>query len=330
MTCYHPIDAIQFGFHGEVKIFPSGYTPSNVDKFPFRQIKIPCGHCIGCRLDKSREWADRIMCELAYHDKACFITLTYDDKHLPDKRQFIDNDGVIHDSTHNPLVKKHLQDFIKRLRDRFGYKKVRYYAVGEYGEKNKRPHYHAIIFGVDFSDDRIVNFIRDGYIHYTSKTLYDESNPDHSVWKYGLCDIAEVSWNDAAYVARYTTKKQYGDANKVYEIYNYEPEFSIMSLKPGIGKQYLLDHIDEYRKYGTLIVPTNNGTRIIKSNHYFDSIAYPDKKDPLYIDVRINRSKHNKTFETLRYLKSELGYTAQLRVDEINKQESVKSLRREL
>ena len=96
-------------------------------------VELQCGKCIACRIAKSNEWGTRIYHELDYYPESCFLTLTYDEEHLPD-------DYGLH--------KKHLQDFFKRLRKNTG-KKIKYYAVGEYGENYDRPHYHCIMLAID-------------------------------------------------------------------------------------------------------------------------------------------------------------------------------------
>ena len=95
-------------------------------------VEIPCGRCVACRLNRAREWSLRIMNELAYHKDACFLTLTYDDEHLPEDKS---------------LSKRDFQLFMKRFRKDFGLP-VRFFACGEYGKKTFRPHYHVIFFGV--------------------------------------------------------------------------------------------------------------------------------------------------------------------------------------
>lgn len=213
---------------------------------------IPCGHCVGCKLDHSREWADRMLLELQTAHSAIFVTLTYDPEHVPHST-YTDNQGLKH--SNYTLRKVDLQDFFKRLRRRFDssgdydlpQRRIRYYAAGEYGEMTLRPHYHCIIFGLSFDDvqatpaltplgDPVTNDLGDPY--YNSRIL-------DAVWSYGLVSCAQMTWRTCAYVARYVTKKWssgYDSKDRNFNLYNFfcvEPEFSIMSLKPGIGSEYL-------------------------------------------------------------------------------------------
>lgn len=192
---------------------------------PDSPIKLPCGQCIGCRLERSRQWAVRCVHEASLYEKNCFITLTYDERSLP-------RDGS--------LVLEHFQKFMKRLRSRFEHK-IRFYHCGEYGEEFGRPHYHAILFNHDFSDKELVCYSGSEPL-YQSKTLQE-------LWPYGLSRIGSVSFESAAYVARYCTKKVTGkSALAHYNRIDYftgevlcekKPEYATMSRRPGIGRDWL-------------------------------------------------------------------------------------------
>lgn len=170
-----------------------------------KSVKLPCGKCPACKLEKSRQWAVRIMHESKFHKQNCFITLTYAPAYLP-------SDGK--------LVKSDVQKFIKRLRKRHPGSVIRYYFVGEYGRKHHRPHYHAIIFGYDFPDKKLL-FISNGLPVYESAEL-------QSLWPFGISSVGTLTFESAAYVARYILKND-GTADK---------GFSLMSLKPGIGSMF--------------------------------------------------------------------------------------------
>lgn len=180
-------------------------------------LNLPCGQCVGCRLEKSRQWAVRCMHEAALYERNCFVTLTYDDEHLP-------RDGS--------LVKEDLQLFMKRLRREYG-SGIRFYACGEYGESLGRPHYHALLFNHDFEDKRFFSCRNKNKV-FTSESL-------QRLWKAGFCVVGDVSFESAAYVARYVMKKITGP--KAVEHYGGRlPEFTVMSRgckrlrTGGIGK----------------------------------------------------------------------------------------------
>ena len=135
-------------------------------------LQVPCGQCIGCRIDRSRQWANRCMLELQYHDSAYFVTLTYDDLHVP-KAYYPDPDtGEAHQSL--TLCKRDFQLWMKRLRKRFSDDKIRFFACGEYGGSTHRPHYHAIVFGLHLDDLVKYKTVQEGdgyYTYYNSDSL---------------------------------------------------------------------------------------------------------------------------------------------------------------
>ena len=128
MPCFHPIDAFQRS-DGQVVFVERGDIA--------RPLVLPCGRCIGCRLEYSRQWAVRMMHEAQMHELSCFLTLTYDDAHLP-----------VDESLHYA----DFQGFIRKLRRVHAPRRFSFYMCGEYGEQFKRPHYHACLFGLYFTD----------------------------------------------------------------------------------------------------------------------------------------------------------------------------------
>lgn len=194
------------------------------------KIEVPCGQCMGCRLQRSQEWSSRMMHEASLHEFNSFITLTYDDDHVP--RDY-------------GLRLEHSQDFIKRLRAKAAYDheglRLRFYLCGEYGPAGGRPHYHAAIFGYDFPDKVIFSIAEDGRRTYTSKILTD-------TWGMGHCTTADLNAASASYIAQYVTKKITGEraADHYHRIspmtgllHHVKPEYATMSTRPGIGFGWL-------------------------------------------------------------------------------------------
>lgn len=223
MPCYHPLKAFQ-----AVNADPSGkrsisFRADSRDHMGDLRVplSLPCGRCIGCRLQRSKQWAVRLMHEKSLHERSCFLTLTYDDDHLP--------------SDHS-LVLDHMQRFNKRLTKAVG--PIRFFQCGEYGPKTFRPHYHTIIFGHDFSSDRLQTNLSERQELYVSPSL-------QKLWPYGNHSIGDVTFESAAYCARYILTKITGDlADSHYErvlsssgeIVKVAPEFVTMSRRPGIGR----------------------------------------------------------------------------------------------
>ena len=181
---------------------------------------VPCGNCIGCRIDRSRAWAIRCVHEAQTHENNCFITLTYNDKNIP-------SGGGL-----RPI---HLQNFFKELRRKYSSKTIRYFACGEYGDENQRPHYHACLFGLDF-DDKLVHSTTNGVPLHRSPTL-------EKLWRKGYSTVGNVTWESAGYVARYIMKKITGEQSDSHYMNRetgelIQPEFTRMSNRPGIGKAW--------------------------------------------------------------------------------------------
>lgn len=248
------------------------------DKFD-RPVQVPCGQCIGCRLEKARQWAVRCTHEAQMHSENCFITLTYNNENLPED--------------HN-VSKRALQLFFKRLRKRYKGKGIRYYACGEYGDNFGRPHYHACIFGHDFTDKEQLrgcsfrfskNHFQKGQIHslFKSEELAD-------IWPYGFNTVGEMSFESAGYVARYTMKKITGEkADDHYQ--GRTPEFALMSRKPGIGAPW-------FEKYKNDVYPkdffTLNGVKN-RPPRYYDMLL--EKENP-YQYFKIKKKRGEQRDET--------------------------------
>lgn len=213
MPCYSPLTAYRTS-SGEVVFAELG-------RYDITQtLELPCGQCVGCRLERSRQWAVRCMHEASLYDENCFITLTYKENPVSlDYRDF--------------------QLFMKRLRKAFKGSRIRFYMCGEYGETFDRPHFHACLFNFNFPDRLPLRLLGDSKL-YKSAIL-------ESLWPHGFSSIGAVTFESAAYVSRYIMKKVTGDAaDKHYEyitedgeILQRTPEFNHMSLKPGIGAGWL-------------------------------------------------------------------------------------------
>ena len=254
MPCYAPLQAFRSDeFHAsgkrvikfstpQAKLFQAGGDALSDREYFFN---LPCGRCVGCRLERSRQWALRCVHEASLYDKNCFITLTYAPEHLP---------------SDNSLHVEHFQLFMKRLRKAFG-DGIRFFHCGEYGEKHKRPHYHACIFNFDF-DDRLLFSQRGGVRLYTSKAL-------SRLWPFGFCTVGDVTFESAAYVARYIMKKVTGDdAPEHYA--GRKPEYVTMSRRPGIGARW-------FEKYSKDVYPSDEcpalGDRgVCKPPRFYDSL----------------------------------------------------------
>lgn len=253
MPCFRPLE----GWRSSSRS-PNGKRPvvfKMREGFHDRPVKVPCGQCIGCRLEKSRQWAMRCMHEASQHEENSFVTLTYAPEHIP---------------AYGSLCKADLQKFMKRLRKaRYGNGpgRIRYFGSGEYGDRTHRPHYHLLLFGCGFGDKSHLTS-RGNYQVYTSPEL-------ERLWPLGLHEIGSVTFDSAAYVARYVVKKATGDqAEAKYqvidedtgEVVKIQPEFAVMSRRPAVGRQWLEKFGDEVLTHDSVVI---NG-REVKPPKYYD------------------------------------------------------------
>lgn len=179
-----------------------------------------------CRIKHGRIWTHRIMLEASQYKDNCFVTLTYDDEHLPE-------DGSV-----NP---EHMRFFLKLLRKKVHPLKIRYYGVGEYGDQTWRPHYHLVLFGFPTCQ-------RGRTLQETNRVCCPTCSLVQRVWKRGHVLLDSVVPASAAYVCGYVAKKatrQYSD-----NLGTRHPEFARMSLKPGIGYGLMHDVASAIMEHG--------------------------------------------------------------------------------
>lgn len=248
-----------------------------------RDQKYPCNDCEPCRINRRRVWVNRLLLERMNHSEACFVTLTYGPKSIPP-------DGT--------LVPDHMSSFLKLLRSRISPRKLRFYGCGEYGDLSERPHYHLILFGVGMMEDQSVA----------------------ACWSKGFVKVGEATPESMQYVAGYVVKKllKRGDPN----LGGRYPEFSRMSLKPGIGA-FAVKHISyeltdtdagiqEVSEIGSVPNVLSHGRRKYPIGRYLKERiedAYTQStgeiiKKPAETPFRVLRmSQGERDLETIRHLK---------------------------
>lgn len=258
------------------------YNPTNVYGSQY-----PCGYCYACKLNYSSLWGQRLMNEAKFHEKKIFVTLTYDAKKLPFGQCDVCKDyygyPVLHDG--KQICKVDAQKFLKRLRKK---RKVRYYLTGEYGDKTHRPHYHAILFGVNSEDEKTV----------------------HQTWGKGYVYVGDVTTDSCNYVTGYITKKLKGDERKEYiksgKGQNEVEPFGMMSRKPGIGAEFC-------DRYGKDIVA--RGFAYVKANkspiprYYIERVKTKDdeakglREGSMYVFKKRNRIEKMNEIKQIGYEK---------------------------
>lgn len=244
-------------------------------------VTLPCGRCRYCRLEHSRQWAVRCFHEASLYEKNCFVTLTYAPEHVP---------------AHGSLDYSHPVLFMKRLRERFG-PQIRSFGCAEYGEKFLRPHYHLCLFNFDFSDKKPLSKKTKNPL-YISDSLSD-------LWTFGHHSIGAFSFETAAYVARYVTKKITGPAardhyevvDELGEVHERLPERSIcVSRRPGLGRGW-------YDKYGQF-----------SRDHDFVVREGVRGRPPKYYD-RVFEALDGVSFEAVKKRRREAGEASSLRLE---------------
>lgn len=281
MSCYRPLQA----YYGYLGASGKSQIVFKQPDFDARPLKVPCGRCIGCRLDRSRNWAIRCTHEAEMHDRNCFITLTFSPYALSLRE--------------NPwtLDVDDFQRFLKRLRKKFVPKcpfpkkhpmrsawfqanGIRFFHCGEYGDLNGRPHYHSLIFNFDFPDKYLFKITKSGCRLYRSPAL-------EKLWPYGHSSIGEVTFESSAYVARYCMKKITGAAAEEHywrvdyntgEGHILKPEYTTMSRNPGIASSWLDEYLGDVYPKDFVSRRTSKGVFNMRPPRFYDSryeLLYP-------------------------------------------------------
>lgn len=252
VTCWKPEDGGAISFH-EIK---AG-----------REIRINCGQCIGCRISKQSAWVMRCYAESREHKRSIFATLTYDDDNLNPRQE---------------LEYKDFQLFLKRLRKSAGKRRAspfRFFVAGEYGERTNRPHWHALLFGYDPVDSVRYSSVYSKHPLFTSQELSE-------AWGKGLATFGEVNEQTIRYTAGYIVNRHSAESERYIrvcpetgETWSVVPEFARMSLKPGIGAEWL-------RKYYKDIYQAHDGVYINNRKNpiprYFEELM--EKIDPVMLE----------------------------------------------
>lgn len=353
IPCYHPLLAIDYGLNDEGKHvldfirrpnprlleildmhkkFPvySNLLDRYIDVSRDQIMQLPCGQCIGCKLSKSREWAIRCLMEFKYHESAYFITLTYDNEHLP----LVNEVGWPDPATgellpFSTVSVRDFQLFMKRLRKK-SESKLRFFGCGEYGSQTMRAHYHIIVFGLQL-DDLVFEQMNSAKVSgvfsklYSSKFVESCWTDKHGNLK-GRVRIGDVTFESCAYVARYTTKKK--DKEFLKEL-GAHPEFILMSRKPGIARQYFEDHKGEIYDFDEIFLSAGGKAFEAKPPRYFDKIFDIDNHDDLEAIKSARRSVADGV-QKAKLARTSLTRGEYLEMAERKKEASVEKLRRSL
>lgn len=227
--------------------------------------KVPCGKCLPCLSNKRRDWIFRLEQEHKYSHGALFVTLTYHPKYCPYE-----------------IKKRHLQLFIKRLRKHDTQNRVRYFAVGEYGTKRKRPHYHALLFNVDLSGTTV-----------------------RKAWRFGEVHIGNVTPSSVAYCTKYIVQPEQKTPDK-------QPPFTLMSRAYGIGGRYLSDAMVDWHRNNSANYTIVNGVKNRLPRFYKTKIWYRQKDKEKISKLSQQQAQQQRDNET-KFFKEKFGIKAEAR-----------------
>ncbi|QXP08611.1 MAG: replication initiator protein [Arizlama microvirus] len=312
MGCFYPISA-WYGEKNPKTGKRSLVFTKNKAQVNEKEMLIPCNKCLGCRSARAQQWAIRCYHESSLYRDNCFITMTYDEKHLP-------IDGS--------LSKRDFQLFMKNLRKNYPGKKIRYFMSGEYGDRGDRPHYHAALFNHTF-DDKIEYKSKDGVKLYISDTL-------NKIWGKGYCVIGEMTFASANYIAKYIIKKVSKDFTFINALvkmlkerkvtydeleilvkfqFDRAPVFSLMSRggrdnenqMRGIGYRWYEKYKEDIHRHDHLVINGRKST----STKYYDNLLQEENQ---LLFEKIKKERMDKADYIYSYI-SRLAGAPSTRVD---------------
>lgn len=226
-----------------------------------KEIYINCGYCLACRINRTREWTQRLLHESYISKSTYFITLSYNEDNLP-----FDNNGNM------CVCKEDVQKFFKRLRKHYPEENIRYFLGSEYGELGGRPHYHCIVYNLpddilapckDYVKGMPLTTIHKGHQSYINRKLND-------IWQLGFVSIGEINRQRVSYCAKYFITKQ--DVDPILT-----KNFNLMSRRPGIGSQYC-DNQKEFIRYKELHSLRSDLGTFVKMPRYYNRRIYDEEE----------------------------------------------------
>lgn len=264
MACFHPLKAFWRSASRDAITFDVNKSATKIS------FQLPCGRCIGCRMEKARQWGLRCMNEAKCWPSNYYVTMTYNAEYMPPG---------------GTVCLRDVQLFMKRLRKHCNSSKdnpVRFFLGAEYGDDNRRPHYHALLFNVRFDDLRLHGYNGRGEPLYISATMSRLWGDDKGT--FGFCTLGAVTFESAVYCAKYALKQvklsehstpaareEWERRYVVYDadgiVYERDREFAVMSRRPGIGAPYYEKFGKEIRDHDNMVV---NG-RTVRPPRYYDT-----------------------------------------------------------
>lgn len=297
----------------------------------YTYVKIPCKQCEGCAMDYAKEWTTRLLCETkSWEEKnaqSWFLTLTYDDEHLPKYDYIYDQETDLtywDDGTWNSYLKKEDSiKFIRALRDKwrndYNHDGIRFFTAGEYGSKSQRAHFHIIIFNLPIKLENLkIHRVQNGEVLYTCDEIA-------KIWGKGFITLGTVNERSASYVAQYSLKKVKGKYAKQYYLQKGQtPEFVNMSLKPGIGRDYYDEYSEKIWEEAKILI----NKYLTKPPSYFEKI-YEEEDPEAYKKLKKQRKTKAEEKEKQMMLNSSNTLKEQYKINVENKLDKMKNRKRD-
>lgn len=321
ITIINPTDknfkGYEFYLKENERIKKDSYYGGEIPKAEWKMA--PCGVCIGCRAKERKDWAIRIELEAKKYEHNYFVTLTYNQEHLPIPDEM--ENQKTHEIYINPgtwkgtLVKEHLSQFIKSFRNYLyrnfnKWEGLKFYACGEYGSdlKTSRPHYHIILMNcpkLNLEPTGEYNK-KTGDPYYTNKRI-------EKIWGKGMINIGEATWDSISYTAGYTNKKLFGNLKYEHHAQRGQiPIFSNMSRRPGIGNEYFKENKWDIYELDEII---NSKGQSIKPPGYFDKLM--DQEEHEYLELKkLMRSRFSQSETDKKMKLTQKTLQEQLLIDE--------------
>lgn len=222
--------------------------------------EIPCGKCLGCKIDKAKEWAVRCVLEAKQWECNEMLTLTYDQEHVP--KAINEETGEVVETLKPEDVDTFLDSLRTHWRRNYQWEGIRKFEAGEYGTKRERPHYHILLFNFKVFDKKLGWINKKGNPQYVSDEIT-------KLWGKGLCTLEPVNYETCEYVARYLLKKQKAD-DEVYE--GRVREYTKQSTRPGIGKLFFENRKEDIYETQKIWIPTQKKVKQVRPPKYFDNL----------------------------------------------------------
>lgn len=277
--------------------------------------EVPCGKCLGCTLDRALEWSNRCLMEMDQFpdEPRYFLTLTYDNEHLPVVYSPTDN------AHHATLRYRDVQLFLKRLRKYYPNENIRFLCCGEYGGITLRPHYHMILIGHEFTDLIEFRYDERGYSLFKCPSL-------EKLWKNGFVSVGTANKDSAGYVARYNMKSsQNAEVRELCELVGIEKPRLRGSRRPALGREFILSHAIEFLECGSVWISTESGGVRVALPRYGDKLLQDHE---LYAFYKANKRVSLEAKKTSIANTQDLEWYDFLQNQGLNKELQTKALKR--